>query len=126
MAKFKIEINVTKKGLRKEKVHEVVGMAIALLRERLGDAMPSVSIKKINEAPTMMEQLAEANEAKSLAQSIIEELADKMEERRDNFPENLQGTDKFSDTETAADNLRSAFDDMDNIDLDSIEIPGAF
>lgn len=125
MAKFKIEVTVELKGLRKEKLDQAVGAAISAVHGVVGiGANIRTSTTKVNTNPSRADRLADANEAKSMAQEILSELADELEERRDNFPENLQSGDKFSQVETAADALRQAADDIENVDLDSIEMPG--
>lgn len=54
------------------------------------------------------ESLGEAIVLLSRASTIVESVCDKEEECIDNYPENLQGTDKFEAMEDAVDSLNEA------------------
>lgn len=53
--------------------------------------------------------------------STIEELADEMENWRDNYPENLQSTDKYEAIDTAAETLREQADNLNDLTFEKIE-----
>lgn len=127
MAQFKVEIVINKKGLKADQVASIFSMKVAgLLSEELKDATISRTIKKINLAPSRSERLAEANDLKASAFDIVTGLADEMQEWHDNLPENLQSSDKASAIEECQSSLQQAADDLENIDLESIDFPGAF
>lgn len=127
MATFRISIQVTKKGIRREAVVAYVQKLLETVQANLGEECTSTAkVDKVNTEPSRADRLAEANEARSLAQEIVEELADELETWRDSIPENLQGGDKYSQVEEAADALRTAADDLENVDLEGIEMPSMF
>lgn len=127
MAQFKIELKITKSGLRGDKVKDVLSSKILpALIEQLGDVHISKEFKKVNLTPSRAERLAEANDLKITAFDIVTGLADEMDEWFNNLPENLQSSDKASQIEETRDNLQQAADDLENVDLESIEFPGAF
>jgi hypothetical protein len=57
---------------------------------------------------------------------ISADLKGQMEEWRDNMPDSLQSTDKFSEIEERVSNLESLESDLENISFDQIEFPGMF
>lgn len=127
MATFRISIQVTKKGMHREAVVAYVGKLLKTVPADLGEGCTSTAkVGKVNTEPSRADRLAEAEEARSLAQEIVRELADELETWRDSIPENLQGGDKYSQVEEAADALRTAADDLENVDLEGIEMPSMF
>ena len=46
-------------------------------------------------------------------QSIVETVCDKEEDCLDNYPENLQGTERYDQTEDAVDNLNNALEKLE-------------
>ena len=46
-------------------------------------------------------------------QSIVEAVCDKEEDCMDNYPENLQGTERFERTELAVDSLNDALEKLE-------------
>lgn len=47
------------------------------------------------------------------ASAIVSEVCDKEEDCLDNYPENLQGTERFEHMENAVDNLNEALESID-------------
>ena len=46
-------------------------------------------------------------------QSIVSAICDKEEDCLDNYPDNLQGTERYEQAETAVDNLNDALEKLD-------------
>ena len=55
------------------------------------------------------------NEALSTAHEMLEDAANEEEEMRDAMPENLQGSDRYCDSEEASDYMEQALSAMDDI-----------
>lgn len=50
----------------------------------------------------------------------IDMIKSEEEEYRDGIPENMQGSDRYSKAEAAADALSSAYDDLESFDVESV------
>lgn len=61
----------------------------------------------------------------SIDVSEIEALADEMENWRDNYPENLQSTDKYEQIDTAAETLRDKADELNDLTFQKAELSDA-
>lgn len=59
------------------------------------------------------EKLKDAISMLSNAATIVENICDKEEDYVDNYPENLQGTERFEKMEDAVDNLSDALEKID-------------
>lgn len=59
-------------------------------------------------------KLRDAVRKLSDVQSVIESVCDKEEDCLDNYPENLQGTERYERTETAVDSLNDALEKLDD------------
>lgn len=73
-------------------------------------------------------RLADAIAQIEAAITEIESIKDELENWRDSMPENLQNSDKYSNLESAIDELDNVFQTLDNAvsDAGSIEIPVPF
>jgi hypothetical protein len=84
------------------------------------------SVEKVGRGFSRAAELEEAKEHVEEAVEIIAELHEAMEERRDNTPENFQGTETYSAVEEAVDALESLKDEVEGIisSFDTVEFPG--
>lgn len=55
------------------------------------------------------------DEALATAHEMLEDVANEEEEMRDTMPENLQGSDRYCDSEEASDYMEQALSAMDDI-----------
>jgi hypothetical protein len=85
-----------------------------------------VKISHMRRSSSNADLLGDAQEHVEEAVEIIGELQDAMEERRDNTPENLQGTETYSAVEEAVDALESLKDEVEGVisSFDNVEFPG--
>jgi hypothetical protein len=84
------------------------------------------SVEKVGRGFSRAAELEEAKEHVEEAVEIIAELQQAMEERRDNTPENFQGTETYSAVEEAVDALESLKDEVEGVlpSFDAVEFPG--
>lgn len=84
------------------------------------------SVQKVGRGMSRAAELAEAKEHVEAAVEVIAELHRAMEERRDNTPENFQGTETYEMVEQAVDALESLRDEVEGVvsSFDNIEFPG--
>ena len=61
------------------------------------------------------ERLRDALRHLTNAASIVDTVCDKEQDCLDNYPENLQGTDRFEQMEDAVDNLNDALEKIDEV-----------
>jgi hypothetical protein len=85
-----------------------------------------VKISHVRRSSSNADLLGDAQEHVEQAVEIIAELQEDMESRRDNTPENFQGTETYSAVEEAADALESLKDEVEGVisSFDNIEFPG--
>lgn len=86
--------------------------------ERVTRAKYSSRADRLSEARSMLEE----------AQSIVDELKGEIEEWRDNLPENLQGSDKYSALEDCVGNLEEVESAIEEAvsNCDNVEFPGMY
>lgn len=60
------------------------------------------------------EKLSEAVKKLSDVQAVVQAVCDKEEDCLDNYPENLQGTERFEQMELAVDSLNEALEKLDD------------
>lgn len=84
------------------------------------------SVQKVARGMSRAAELNEAKEKIEEAVEIIAELQQAMEERRDNTPENFQGTETYEMVEQAVDALESLRDEVEAAlpSFDNVEFPG--
>lgn len=85
-----------------------------------------VSVEKINYGASRQDQLADALDQIENAKADIQSLRDEMQNILDNTPDNLKGSDKYSEREECVEALDSLIGDLENIDGSSIEFPGMY
>jgi hypothetical protein len=85
-----------------------------------------VRIEHVRRKTSNQDLLNDAQEHVEEAVEIIAELQEAMEERRDNTPENFQGTETYSAVEEAVEALGSLKDEVEGVvsSFDNIEFPG--
>lgn len=85
-----------------------------------------VRIEHVRRKTSNQDLLDDAQEHVEEAAEIVGELLSHMEERRDNTPENFQGTETYSAVEEAVDALESLKDEVEGIisSFDTVEFPG--
>lgn len=76
------------------------------IAKRLDKAFQSDDIEYIKEAVESEKQ-------------EIEELRDEEDEKLSNMSDNLQGTERYNDIESARDSLQDAYDSLDDIDFET-------
>jgi hypothetical protein len=84
------------------------------------------SLKKISRNTSRAAELDLAEEHFNACKEIVADLKDQMEEWRDNVPDSLQSSEKYSEVESCVDQLQQLEDELDGISFDSIEFPSAF
>lgn len=69
------------------------------------------------------EVLKSLEEVSSLLEEIrneVEAIKDEEEEYLENIPDNLQSSTRYTDAENAVENLESAYDWFDNVDIEEL------
>lgn len=85
-----------------------------------------VRIEHVRRKTSNQDLLNDAQEHVEEAAEIVGELLSHMEERRDNTPENFQGTETYEMVEQAVDALESLKDEVEGFisSFDNVEFPG--
>lgn len=121
MATYNVSFTVSGKGLREAAIRK----AYESLHINNG-TFTGYHADKVNLIPSRADRLAEAEGKFEDAKSIVQELQEEMQNWYDNMPEGLQGSDKGSQVEEAANALQEIYDNLENCDFDSIEFPGMY
>jgi DNA repair exonuclease SbcCD ATPase subunit len=117
---IKVSFTINQKGLRLEKACELVSSKLFGVFQ-----LDSLHVEKVNLAKSRAERFSEAQDAISVAKSIIEELQGEMESWHDSIPENLQNSDKAYAIQEASDALSEIASNLENAETD-VEFPGMF
>jgi DNA repair ATPase RecN len=123
MALFKLNVNLSKKGLASNMFSTVLNTFIGELKNK--NISVTLNTVKVDPNRSRSVRLSEAQSLIDEARSIVEELQDEMQNWYDGMPENLQGSDKGSQVEECADALRNLCDEIEGLDFD-IEFPGMY
>lgn len=67
-------------------------------------------IDRVSELSSMLEELTE----------MVEDVKDEEQDALDNMPENLMGSDRYTQIETAVENLESAYDWFTSVDIEEL------
>lgn len=116
MARWRI--TVAGKALRKTTLDKLLG----LVKDQWGDKV-SVSVDDATPPESRSDRFEEAKGTVSDAKSMMEELRDELQEWRDNLPENLSGSEKAEQLETAISELENCIDSLDTIEGTDVEFP---
>lgn len=116
-----IIITVAQKGLRLDAIKKIVENTI---KKQFPKA--HVNVTKKEPAKSRADRFAEIMAQVEDAKSNLEDLKAEMEEWRDNYPENLQGTDKFDQISQVCDELDSIVSSLDEASGYDPEFPGMY
>lgn len=114
MSEFRITI--AKKGLREETVRNILKKEFDTF----------FTIEKIEKIESRSDRLSVAESSVQEAISIVEELADELQNWKDGLPENLQNGEKADQLDSAIDALQSLNDELQNADFGQVEFPGMY
>jgi uncharacterized protein YdeI (YjbR/CyaY-like superfamily) len=123
MALFKLNINLSKKGLASNMFSTLLNVFIGELKRK--DISVTLNTVKVDPNRSRSVRLSEAQSLVDEAKSIVEELQEEMQSWYDGMPENLQGSDKGSQIEECADALGNMVSELEGLDFD-IEFPGMY
>jgi ElaB/YqjD/DUF883 family membrane-anchored ribosome-binding protein len=84
------------------------------------------SVEKVNHAASRQARLEDAMQSIEGAKDEIEELRAEIQDILDNTPENLQGSDKYSEREQCVEALDELLEKLENLDASDIEFPGMY
>lgn len=110
----------TVKGTVDEKRIDIVKKKLA---EAFGEDAFTVEKEKV--ATSRAERFGEAESLVGDAASILQELGEEMRSWHDNMPESLQGSDRGTRVEEAADALEELASELEGLDW-SVEFPGMY
>jgi len=113
-----IKITVSKKGLRKDTVEKKVTEA---LQKMFPEA--SVSVSLYTPPESRADRFAEAKGKVEDAKAEFESLKEELESWKDSIPENLQGSDKYSQLEEGVSNLEECISGCDTVEGTDVEFP---
>lgn len=88
-----------------------------------GDA--AVRVERVTNPTSRSDRLSDAESSVSSAREEVEMLQSELQDWSDNLPENLQGSEKADELQTAIDQLEEINNALDGIDW-SVDFPGMF
>lgn len=85
---------------------------------------PGANVTKVNHSPSRADRFADAISNISDGKSEVSSLAEEMREWADNMPENLQGGEKHTEVEEAADALDEINNQLEEAEAAEVNFPG--